>query len=258
MNGPDGNGAKDFVGDWRDSRLDLTDKVAVVTGAARGIGRATCVALAREGIKAIAVVDQLSDVTEFADQANEHFGREVMVPFSGDVTSAEFRGRVFTEMQKLHGVLSICVPAAGITQDRLAVMVDRDTGDVDLYCDEAFRRVLEVDLIAPIYWAMETVGSVARDRHARGLKRWKPSDGMRGCIILIGSVSSAGNRGQISYATAKAGLEGAQATLTAEAMYHTVSAAPSSTPATPTPPWCGPWGRASSTSTSCPRRNYVG
>ena len=48
---------------------------------------------------------------------------------------------------------------------------------------------------------------------------------VQGCIVFIGSVSSTGNRGQISYATAKAGLEGAQATLAAEAIYHGVRSA---------------------------------
>jgi len=48
---------------------------------------------------------------------------------------------------------------------------------------------------------------------------------VQGAIVLIGSVSSAGNRGQISYATAKAGLEGAQATLAMEAIFHGVRCA---------------------------------
>ena len=82
--------------------------------------------------------------------------------------------------------------------------------------------MLEVDLKAPIYWAIETIASIAEDRHARGVGRWEPSERVQGCIVLIGSVSSAGNRGQISYAAAKAGLEGAQATLGIEAIYHGV------------------------------------
>jgi NAD(P)-dependent dehydrogenase (short-subunit alcohol dehydrogenase family) len=57
------------------------------------------------------------------------------------------------------------------------------------------------------------------------LKRWEPAEGVQGCIVLIGSVSSEGNKGQISYATAKAGLEGAQATLAAEAIFFGVRCA---------------------------------
>jgi NAD(P)-dependent dehydrogenase (short-subunit alcohol dehydrogenase family) len=87
---------------------------------------------------------------------------------------------------------------------------------------ETFRLVTEVDLIAPIYWAMEMVARVAEDRHRRGLRRWKPEEGIQGAVIFIGSISSQGNKGQIAYASAKAGLEGAAATLMKEAIFHGV------------------------------------
>lgn len=205
--------------------LDLSTKVAVVTGGARGIGRATCYALARNGIKAVAVVDQLEEVAAFTNQANEDCERNVMIPFRGDVTDAHFRRHVFAEMGNLYGPVSICVPAAGFTKDRLAVKVDRDTGEPDVYPIDDFERVLAVDLTAPIYWAMETIASVARDRQGRGIGRWEPEERVQGAVIFIGSVSSSGNKGQISYATAKAGLEGAQATLAAEAMFYGVRSA---------------------------------
>jgi NAD(P)-dependent dehydrogenase (short-subunit alcohol dehydrogenase family) len=173
----------------------------------------------------VAVVDQLEAVSAFCDEANEHFGRKVMVPFRGDVTCRDFRTSVFAEMQNLYGAVSICVPAAGITRDRLAAKFEKDTGRVEIYSEEDFQRVLEVDLIAPIYWGIQTVASVAQNRMDKGLKRWDPAERVQGCVIFIGSVSSAGNRGQISYATAKAGLEGAQATLATEAIFHGVRCA---------------------------------
>ncbi len=208
----------------RDWRLDLTTKVAVVTGAARGIGRATAMELAREGIKAVAVVDQ-DKVGDFTSEANSHFGRQVMIPFKGDVTSAAFRREVADHMREHYGPLSICIPAAGITRDRLAVKVDKETSEPDIYAESDWDRVMDVDLKAPIYWALETVASVATDRWRRGLGQWQPEERVQGCVIFIGSVSSAGNTGQISYATAKAGLEGAQATLSCEAIYHGVRCA---------------------------------
>jgi NAD(P)-dependent dehydrogenase (short-subunit alcohol dehydrogenase family) len=210
---------------WHDRRLDLSTRIAVVTGGDRGIGRATCIRLALEGIKAVAVVDMSDSVAEFASQANERLGRTVMAPFKGDVTDGAFRRRVFKEMEASHGPVSICIPAAGITKDRLAVHVNKETGEAQVYDEADFRRVLEVDLTAPIYWALETIASVARDRWRRGVKRWTPAEPVEGCIIFIGSVSSAGNKGQISYATAKAGLEGAQATLATEAIFHGVRSA---------------------------------
>lgn len=219
-----GNGMDQNIG-WQDRRLDLSAKVAVVTGGARGIGRATCIALARDDIRAVGVVDRDDEVVAFCNEANTRFGREVMIPFRGDVTDGAFRRAVFTKLEQDVGCVSICVPAAGITRDRLAVKIDKQTGAADIYPEEDFRRVIEIDMTAPIYWALETVASVARDRHRRGARRWTADERVEGCIILIGSVSSAGNRGQISYATAKAGLEGAQATLAVEAIYHGVRSA---------------------------------
>lgn len=210
---------------WQDNRLDLREKVAVVTGGARGIGRATCIALARKGIKAVAVVDQLDELVSFVHGANERLDRKVLVAYRGDVTNRDFRRDVFSDMEERYGPVSICVPAAGITLDRLAVKIDRETGEANIYSEEEFRRVIEVDLTAPIYWALETIASVARDRHRRGLRRWEPAEQVQGCVILIGSVSAAGNRGQISYATAKAGLEGAQATLAIEAIFYGIRCA---------------------------------
>jgi NAD(P)-dependent dehydrogenase (short-subunit alcohol dehydrogenase family) len=66
------------------------------------------------------------------------------------------------------------------------------------------------------------IGRIAENRSACGLKRWDPAEGMQGSIVFIGSVSSQGNRGQISYASTKAGLEGAAATIMKEAMFYGV------------------------------------
>jgi NAD(P)-dependent dehydrogenase (short-subunit alcohol dehydrogenase family) len=210
---------------WTDERLDLSEKVAVVTGGARGIGGATCLELAREGVRAVAVVDRVPDLEDITREVNHKLQRDVLVPFRGDVTDSDFRRQVFESMRQRFGAISICVPAAGITRDRLAVKINKETGAAEIYSEDDFRRVIEVDLTAPIYWSMQTIASVAEDRARRKARRWEPAEPIQGCIILIGSVSSAGNKGQISYASAKAGLEGAQATLAAEATFHGVRCA---------------------------------
>ena len=139
----------------------------------------------------------------------------------GDVTSDAFRVRVFDEVVARHGVVHICVPAAGITRDALAVKVDKVTGQAAVYPVNTFREVTEVNLVAPVYWALETVARAAQDRRQRGLGRWDPqAEEIQGVVIFIGSVSSQGNKGQISYAATKAGLQGAAATLMKEAIYH--------------------------------------
>jgi len=207
--------------------MDLKDKVAVITGGISGIGQATALLLAREGVRAIGVVDQVENTEAVCEAMNKQADRGVMVAFQGDVVDPSFRESVFETMEDRYGPVSLCVPAAGITLDRLAVKLSQSNGAVrpDIYSEEDFRRVIDVDLIAPIYWALRTVASVATDRGQRGLHQWSPGESVQGAVVLIGSVSSAGNRGQISYATAKAGLEGAEATLAKEAIYYGVRCA---------------------------------
>lgn len=202
--------------------MEIKDKVAVITGAASGIGNAVCNELARREAKCIAMVDMSPDVIGVAEAVNEQCGREAARAFQGDVTSSEFRGEVFDTVCKDHQVVNICVPAAGIVRDSLAVKVNRSSGQVEMYPVEMFRQVTEVNLIAPVYWAIETVARMAEFRHQNGLKRWGPGEEIQGAIIFIGSVASQGNKGQISYASAKSGLEGAAATLMKEAIFHGV------------------------------------
>lgn len=85
--------------------------------------------------------------------------------------------------------------------------------------------LVEVNLIAPVYWAMEMVARIAEERKARGRGRWTPDEGIQGTTILIGSISSQGIPGQVAYAATKAALEGAAATLCKETMYHGVRCA---------------------------------
>ena len=168
------------------------------------------------------LVDRSESVFELADVMNKETGRDVAEPKVGDTTNDTFRTQVFDDVTAQHGVPSICVPAAGITRDALAVKMNKETGKAEAYSITTFRLVTEVNLIAPIYWAIEMVARIAEDRWQRGLKRWEPEEETQGAIIFIGSVSSRGNKGQISYATAKAGLEGAAATLMKEAIFYGV------------------------------------
>lgn len=171
------------------------------------------------------LVDRSPQAVELSAQINQAAGREVAEALIGDVTSESFRVACFDQVIARHGVPTICVPAAGITRDALAVKVDKDTGQVSIYPRETFELVLSVNLTAPVYWALETVARIAADRRARRIGKWEPSEDMQGVIVFIGSVSSQGNKGQISYAASKAGLEGVAATLGKEAIFHGVRCA---------------------------------
>lgn len=202
--------------------MKINDSVAIVTGAGSGIGAAVSLELAKRGARAVILVDKRDHVFELVDSINSQIGRQVAEAKVGDTINDTFRGQVYDDVIARHGVVSICVPAAGITRDALAVKLNKETGRADSYSISAFREVTEVNLIAPIYWAIEMVARIAEERWQLGRKQWQPDEEVQGTIMFIGSVSSQGNKGQISYAATKAGLQGAAATLTKEAMYYGV------------------------------------
>ncbi|GIW88745.1 MAG: beta-ketoacyl-ACP reductase [Isosphaeraceae bacterium] len=205
--------------------MKVRDKIAVITGAASGIGQAVAAELAEREVKALALVDRSDAVIRTADMINDQVGERVADAFIGDVTDAGFRRRVFDQVEARYGTPRICVPAAGITRDRLAVKLDKETGRADIYPLELFEEVLQVNLVAPTYWALEMIGRIAEERARAGLKKWSPSEEIQGTIIFIGSISSQGIPGQVAYSATKAGLEGVAATLAKEAIYYGVRAA---------------------------------
>ncbi|MDB6124958.1 MAG: Short-chain dehydrogenase/reductase [Pedosphaera sp.] len=202
--------------------MNIKGKVAVITGAAGGIGRATAMELANRQVGSLALVDKTEAVHELAREINQLHGRTMAAGYTGDVTEETFRSWVYRDLYEKHGIVNICIPAAGITRDGLSVKIDKQTDSVVIYPGKTFRLVTEVNLIAPVYWALELVAGIADYRHKNGLKRWNHTEGLQGTIIFIGSVSSQGNKGQLSYSATKAGLEGAASTLMAEAIYHGV------------------------------------
>jgi NAD(P)-dependent dehydrogenase (short-subunit alcohol dehydrogenase family) len=202
--------------------MEIAGKVAVITGAASGIGRAVATELARRNVRAMALVDIGENIDSVAADVDAVAGRHVAYAYRGDTTDDAFRASVYDSISSQFDTVTMCVPAAGITRDELAVRIDKVTGKARIYPVSVFKQVLDVNLVAPVYWALEMIGRIAEKRAARGLTRWQPAEGMQGAIVFIGSVSSQGNRGQISYASTKAGLEGAAATIMKEAVFHGV------------------------------------
>jgi NAD(P)-dependent dehydrogenase (short-subunit alcohol dehydrogenase family) len=201
--------------------MQIGNSIAVVTGAGSGIGASLSFELAHRGAKMLALVDKSEQVLQTARWI-ENLPEVAVKTFQGDTIDETFRRSVFDSVCEQYGPPNICVPAAGITRDSLAVRVNRDSGESEVYPLDTFRQVIEVDLVAPIYWGLEMLARIAKSRYQKGLKRWQPDEGIQGVIVFIGSVSSSGIKGQIAYSASKAGLEGAANTLTKEATYFGV------------------------------------
>jgi len=202
--------------------MNIKNAVTVITGAAGGIGRALAFELVNRNAAGMALVDRNESVHEVAHAANEMAGKPIASGYVGDVGDGSFRTQVYKEANSKHGLINVCVPAAGITRDSLAVKMDKQTKRISIYSIDTFREVVNVNLVAPVYWALEMVAGIAEQRAQKGLKRWEPTEPLQGMVVFIGSVSSLGNKGPIAYASTKAGLEGAASTLMLEAIFHGV------------------------------------
>ena len=202
--------------------MQLAGDTAVITGAASGIGQAVALELAKNKLKALALVDMSEAVNNTAAMVRDVPNAPAVYTFIGDTTESEFRRQVFDKFDRRGSIANLLIPAAGITRDALSVQIDKVTGKPQIYPEETFRLVLEVNLVAPVYWGLEMVAHIAADRFRRGIGKWQPSGHAQGTIVFIGSVSSQGNKGQLAYAATKSGLEGTARTMMKEAIFHGV------------------------------------
>lgn len=164
--------------------IDLSGNVAIVTGAARGIGRAIAVRLAGQGAD-VAFIDRCrAEDAEETRAAIEGLGRTAMFR-AGDVTDPEAVPALVSEALEAFGRIDILVNNAGITHDDLIMRMSVD----------AWRSVLEVNLFGAFYATKAVLRPMLRAR--------------RGRIVNVSSVSGqAGQAGQANYSSSKAGLIG--------------------------------------------------
>ena len=161
----------------------LSGKIAIVTGAGKGIGREAALAIAAEGATVVAVARTQADLDETVKMIEDNGGSAISL--SRDLTDGEqVQSMVDTVIEK-YGKIDILVNNAGITRDGLIMKMS----------EEDFDRVLDTNLKG----AFHTI------RHASRYFLKQKS----GKIINISSVSGVmGNAGQANYSASKAGVIG--------------------------------------------------
>ena len=169
----------------------LTGRVALVTGAARGIGAAAAQRLARDGAD-VAIVDlDESAAIQTAKDISATTDRRV-IGVSADVTDSDHITAAVDQVAAELGGVDILVNNAGVTRDNLLFkMTDSDW-----------------DTVIAVHLRGAFLATRAAQRHMVA-KKW-------GRIISLSSVSALGTRGQLNYSAAKAGLQGATRTLAIE------------------------------------------
>ena len=169
----------------------MKDRVAFVTGASQGIGRACAVELARAGARVVVGARQQDKLSQLVEEIRAQGGRAAAV--SLDVSSPDSVKDAFAQGVELFGPIVILVNNAGITRDGLAVRLSR----------ENWHQVLETNLTGSFLCAQAVLQGMMR-------RRW-------GRIINVTSVVAlSGNPGQANYVSAKAGLIGLTKSLALE------------------------------------------
>ena len=176
----------------------LEDKTAIVTGSARGIGRATAALLAEHGARVL-----INDVDgDAAAQAAADIDGETAV-FAGDLTADGTPEALVQAAVDAFGTLDIVVNNAGYTWDGMAHRMS----------DEQFRAMLEIHTVAP-FRVLRAAAPYLRDA---GKKDREEGREVFRKVVNVTSISGTqGNVGQANYAAAKAGLVGLTKTLARE------------------------------------------
>ena len=174
-------------------------RLAVVTGAARGIGRVIVLELLKQG-RTVAALDIIADQLVELENLVKEAGFSVITKCI-DITKTEEFTKVLEDLAGDHGGIGILVNNAGITRDGLIMRMS----------DEDFDKVIDVNLRAAFVAIRTASRSMVQNKFGR--------------IISLSSVSGVmGNAGQANYAASKAGLIGLTKTVARELARKNVTA----------------------------------
>jgi 3-oxoacyl-[acyl-carrier protein] reductase len=171
--------------------FNLKDRVALVTGASQGIGRATALALAQAGARVAVAARNAGKLAEVVAEIAAAGGEAIAVPM--DVADAEQVKAGFRQTTGKFGKLDILVNNAAITRDGLAVRMKAEDWDA----------VLRTNLTGAHFCAQQAMSVMMRARYGR-------------IINVTSVVAETGNPGQVNYVAAKAGLIGLTRALAVE------------------------------------------
>ena len=164
--------------------IDLSDKVAVVTGGAQGIGRANAEALAQQGAHGVVADLQEEKAEAVAKELTADTGRRA-IAVKVDVASSDSAKAMIDRAIEEFGRVDILVNNAGTTRDNLIMRMSEADWDF----------ILNINLKGAFNCSKAVVRPMMKQRHGR--------------IINISSVSGlAGQAGQANYSSSKAGLIG--------------------------------------------------
>lgn len=170
----------------------LNGKVALVTGASRGIGKAIALTLAKYGADVAVNYNGSKERAEETSEEIRAMGRQALL-VQGSVADANACAEIFHQVEETFGKVDILVNNAGITKDNLAVRMT----------EEEFTQVIDTNLKGAFFCMKEAGKRMMKKRYGR--------------IVNISSISGVhGNAGQINYCAAKAGVIGMTKSLAKE------------------------------------------